>query len=284
VKSNSITVFSLICVLLQVGLRSQEPAVDPWHWLETLPKPWTLNEEEISNLLPEFSSRFPVFEDRLKAFALWRVGTPYEIFKLGEEVAPDPDPIIRLDVSDCTAHVLTTLAFVQSHSWEEARQNMITIHYKPDADGNRVPSYRTRWHYTSDRITANPYTVNITDTLLPADKLATVTLTLNRQADGKEFLDLDWSRTVTLRYIPSDQINEALLQKLPPVCGVAFVKESFFAKGIAIGHEGMILDRKDLVHASQSAGETVRVDFLKYYHADDGPRFSGIMVYRFIPF
>ncbi|SVD89957.1 uncharacterized protein METZ01_LOCUS442811, partial [marine metagenome] len=40
----------------------------------------------------------------MKAIARWRVNTPYEIFKLGEEVDPDPDPIIRLDVSDCTAH------------------------------------------------------------------------------------------------------------------------------------------------------------------------------------
>ena len=41
------------------------------------------------------------------------MGTPYGIFKLGEEIDPDPDPILRVDTSDCTVHVLTTLAFAK---------------------------------------------------------------------------------------------------------------------------------------------------------------------------
>jgi hypothetical protein len=67
--------------------------------------------------------------------------------QLGEEVEPDLDPIIRLDVSDLYCSCLTSLAFSQSKSWVEAREKLIDIHYK---DGK--PSYKTRWHYTSDRI------------------------------------------------------------------------------------------------------------------------------------
>lgn len=54
-------------------------------------KPWTLSDGQISRLLPEFQRRFPDFHQRLKALAIWRVGTPCEIFKLGEEVEPDLD-------------------------------------------------------------------------------------------------------------------------------------------------------------------------------------------------
>ena len=82
--------------------------------------------------LPEFHKRFPNFEERLKAFSLWRMGTPYELFKLGEEILPDTDPIIRLDVSDCTGHILTSLSFAQSKTWEEAHEKIIKIHYKVD--------------------------------------------------------------------------------------------------------------------------------------------------------
>jgi hypothetical protein len=253
-------------------------------WINTLPKPWQLTEEEISFLLPQFYEHYPNFEDRLKAFALWRVGTPYEIYKLGDEVEPDPDPLIRLDVSDCTGHVLTSLACVQAHSWEEARQNMIEIHYKADSVGRKVPSYLSRWHYTADRITANPYTVDITPEVVPKSELDSVIITLNRGEDGSEFLELGWSRKLTVHYIPSGQIDRELLKKLPAVCGVAFVRKSYFKMGLVIAHEGMIIDNKDLIHASQSAGRTVKLDFLKYYFQENGPLFDGIMVYRFVPF
>jgi|TARA_B100001105_G_C22389558_1_gene443684 hypothetical protein len=259
-----------LCFVLFTGVSNQN------NWIATLPKPWTLTAEQVSKILPQFYDQFPDFHVRLKAFALWQVGKPYEIFKLGEEVEPDPDPIIRLDVSDCTVHVLTSLAFTQSHSWMEARNNMITIHYK---DGQ--PNYKTRWHYTSDRIQENPYTVNITNDL--TEQLESVDITLNRKADGSEFLDLDWEKTTTLTFIPNDQIKKAFLSKLPNVCGVAFVKKSYFDMGIVIAHEGMIIDQKNIIHASAEYGETVNVDFMDYYFREDGPLFDGIMIYEFHP-
>ena len=247
-------------------------------WVETLPKPWTLTEDQISELLPQFHNHYPEFHDRLKAFALWQVGKPYEIFKLGEEIEPDPDPIIRLDVSDCTVHVLTSLAFSQSKSWIEARERMIDIHYK---DGK--PSYKSRWHYTSDRIQENPYTQNITNNVSNIDQLESVEITLNRKKDGSEFLDLGWEKLTLIQYIPNERINGGLLSKLPEICGVAFVKKAYFKMGIVIAHEGMIIDQKNLVHASSEYGETVNLDFMKYYFRENGPLFDGVMIYAFNP-
>lgn len=100
----------------------------------------------MGKILPEFHQRFPDFYDRLKAINIWRVGTPYGIFKLGEERDPDPDPILRIDTSDCTVHVLTSVAFSTSSSWTESREKMIDIHYKPDSRGQKTPTYKTRWH------------------------------------------------------------------------------------------------------------------------------------------
>ena len=265
-------------VLLSLGCQSQ---ADPDQWITTLPAPWTLSESEMSDILAQFQQRYPDFHGRLRAFAIWRVGTPYEIFQLGEEVEPDPDPILRYDVSDCTGHNLTSLAAAHSANWAETRARMIDIHYKPDAAGHRTPSYQSRWHYTLDRITANPYTVDITSELLPASRLKPVEITLNRKEDGSEFLELGWERTITTAYIPNDEINEELLSKLPRICGVCFVKPSYFKLGIVMGHEGMIIDGKEIIHASQSAGETVRLNFLDYYFPEEGPFFDGIMIYEF---
>ena len=243
-----------------------------------MPKPWTLNEEQVSEILPQFYQHYPNFHDRLKAFALWQVGKPYEVFKLGEEAEPDPDPIIRLDVSDCTVHVLTSLAFTQSTSWNEARKNMITIHYK-----DHKPSYKTRWHYTSDRIQENPYTVTITKELLEKDHLKKIDITLNHKEDGSEFLDLDWAKKTTVYFIPHEKINKELLSKFPDVCGVAFVKKAYFKMGIVVAHEGMVIDQKNLIHASSEYGETVNVDFMEYFFREEGPLFDGVMIYRFVP-
>ena len=106
--------------------------------------------------MPIFKERFPDFHERIKAINLWRVGTPYGIFKLGEEKEPDTDPILRIDTSDCTVHVLTTLAFAQSIDWNSSREAMIDIHYKVNDSGKKEPTFKSRWHYTSDRIFKPP--------------------------------------------------------------------------------------------------------------------------------
>ena len=148
---------------------------------------------------------------------------------MGEEKDPDPDPIIRLDVSDCTVHVLTSLAFAQSDSWDKAKDNMIRIHYK-----DHQPNFTTRWHFTSDRILSHPQTIDITKTLLPIENLKRANLTLNKKEIGGELLDLNWEREVETHYVPNTELNINLLNKLPGVCGAAFVKKSLFELGIIL--------------------------------------------------
>ena len=256
---------------------------ESFNWVETLSKPWSLSEKEISEILPQFQQKFPDFHDRLKAFALWQVGKPYELFCLGEETGEDKDPIFRLDVSDCTVHVLTSLASVQSLTWNEAKSNLIYIHYKPNEKGISIPTYKSRWHYTTDRIQDHPSTRNITLGLLPIDQLKTVTITLNKKTDGKAFLDLDWQKPTSIQYISSENLNSKVLQNLPNVAGVAFVRESYFKMGLVVAHEGMVIDQKNIIHASAEYGETVSMDFMEYYFREEGPLFDGVLFYSFHP-
>ena len=83
-------------------------------------------------ILEGLVKKYPNFHERLIALNFWRVGTPYGIFCLGEEKGFDKDPIIRIDTSDCTVHVLTSMAFAKGKSFDEARDAMISLHYKPD--------------------------------------------------------------------------------------------------------------------------------------------------------
>ncbi|MBC8346590.1 MAG: DUF1460 domain-containing protein, partial [Candidatus Marinimicrobia bacterium] len=145
------------------------------------------------------------------------------------------------------------------------------------------PSFKSRWHYTSDRIQENSFTQNITNELLNYAQLESVEITLNRKEDGSEFLDLDWEKSTTVQFIPNEHINEDLLSKLPEICGVAFVKKPNFKMGIVIAHEGMMIDSQYLVHASSEYGETMNIDFMEYYFRQEGPLFDGVMIYEFHP-
>ncbi len=88
-KINHSLALILFCVV-QFACESKE------EWINTLPKPWTISENDFSEILPKFHKKFPNFHDRLKAFSVWQIGTPYQMFCLGEEVEPDPDPILLI--------------------------------------------------------------------------------------------------------------------------------------------------------------------------------------------
>ena len=256
---------------------------DPFNWVDTIPDPWLLSETEFEFYLPQFHERFPNYHDRLKALNLWRVGTPYGLFCLGEESGIDTDPLLRADSSDCTVHVLTTLAFAESFTWQNARDAMVDIHYKMDENGEKKPTYISRWHYTSDRLLHHDRTVDITSSVAHENDLEKVEIELNKKQDGSEFLDLNWSSNETIKFIPTVKITENILLNLPAVSGVAFVKKSYFKMGIVIAHEGYLIDNTNLIHASSEHNKTVNVDFLSYLFNDGDPRFDGIMFYKINP-
>lgn len=256
---------------------------DPFKWVDTIPDPWLLSETEFEFYLPQFHERFPNYHDRMKALNLWRVGTPYGLFCLGEESGKDNDPLLRADSSDCTVHVLTTLAFAESFTWQNARDAMVDIHYKMDENGEKKPTYISRWHYTSDRLLHHDRTVDITSSVAHENDLEKVEIELNKKQDGSEFLDLNWSSNETIKFIPTVKITENILLNLPAVSGVAFVKKSYFKMGIVIAHEGYLIDQTNLIHASSEYNKTVNVDFLSYLFNDGDPRFDGIMFYKINP-
>ena len=221
-----------------------------YKWTESLPDPWTLSNEQLDLYLPRFHKMHTDYHDRLIALNLWRVGTPYGIFCLGEEQGIDPDPIIRFDTSDCTVHVLTTIALAESNSFQRAKEVMIKIHYKPDQYGTSTPTYRSRWHFTSDRLLNHPITVDITSKISSPNDLETISIELNKKENGSQFLDLGWTSVESIDYIPIEKLSDDMLSNLPSICGAAFVKKDFFKNGIVIAHEGYVVNGKDLIHAS----------------------------------
>lgn len=268
---------SILLFLFSLSITFSEDNLNSW--IKQIPKPWTLSQKNLDTHLRDFHRKFPNFYDRLIALNLWRIGTPYGIFCLGEEKGFDKDPIIRIDTSDCTVHVLTTLAFAESESFNEARGSMIKLHYKPDKNGKIEPTYKSRWHFTSDRLLNHPRTTDITSAICSSSDLETIEIELNRKENGKQFLDLGWTSKELINFIPLKRLNDQIMDKLPRVCGVAFVKKSYFKNGIVIAHEGYIINNKNLIHASSKEKMTVNVDFLSYLFNKGEDQFDGVMFY-----
>jgi hypothetical protein len=261
---------------------SCKQAPDRSKWIESLPKPHTLSEKEFEVFLPQFKLRFPEYQERLKAFNHWRIDTPYGLFCLGEETGIDKDPIIRNDSSDCTVHILTTLAFAESDNYLDARNIMKKIHYKKDENGLHIPTYKSRWHFTSDRILNNPKMLDITPRIVQRDSLEVLNIELNRKENGGEFLQLGWTSKIELKFLPIEVLSKKILKRLPEVCGIAFVKRSYFKLGIVIAHEGFLIDNFFLFHASSEFGKTVKIDLFEYIKTQEKFRFDGVMFYDLI--
>jgi len=214
---------------------------------------------ELDKLLPELQRRFPNHLKRLKAIAAMYRGAPYCTDPLKDEKT-DWFPYAK---TNCTMFVLYAAAFSNSRSYKEALLHMRNLHYK-----GKTVEFKNRYHFTTDRITdpANRYFSIITnqDVKSPAN-LKRLTIALNRKQDGSFFFSgrlENWSRKVTVSYIPRTGFHPEMLREIPEAVGIVFVKQSNWEKGIIAGHEGLLIDG-DLYHCTSSTGVCVIKDFLK---------------------
>jgi hypothetical protein len=259
---------------------SEEDLGDLSSWMAG-PPIHPMSDAELDQLLRQLDQANIPPLDRLRILALRRVGTPYERDCLGEEAGEDPDPLFRVDSTDCTVFILTQAALAHASSVTEARRNMEKANYR-EVNGANPTTYSNRLHFTIDRIHASPYFRDITRDVAGDTFLKDATVLLNRKADGSPLLPIPWEREVTVSYVPAEKIDSMLLDRLPPIAGAALIKEKHFAIGVVTAHEGMILDGRDFVHGSSTAGEVVRVPFLDYLFPDgDEPLFDGVVFYEF---
>jgi hypothetical protein len=241
---------------------------------------WLLSREAIDARLAAWHDDLPDVASRVRANVLARLGTPYRNGCLGEAALPDTEPVFRLDESDCTVLVLTAAALAHARTLDEAESNMAVANYRAEGEARPI-RYENRLHFTEDRLDASPYFRDVTSRVVPESLLAEVTLTLNEKSDGGRLLPIEWTRKMTLRYLPSTRATAGLLANVPPVCGVALVRKSTFPIGLAIAHEGVLLDGRSFVHASSESKEVVRVPFLEYLRKGEGFRFDGLVFYEF---
>jgi len=250
-----------------------------WQWVDEQKKLYELSPSEINPILEELWERFPNKSERLKALSILRLDTPYQLGPLGEESGRDKDPVFRLGVTDCTAFVLTNVALLHSQSLEEAKEMMKFVNYQPP---NFEISFENRLHFTTDRNMVSPYFKAITGESLYGCKLETVSVILNKiKPDGKRLIDIDWEKEMEIQYIPNQCLSEEFFSNLPQVLGIAFLKEGDEKIGLNDRHEGSLIDRKFLFHASPVQNKIVAENFFEYYFENGQfPKFDGIIFFE----
>ncbi len=244
-----------------------------------------LEPAALDSLLLALHTATPRFADRVRALALGRLDTPYVLGPLGEGSPEDKDPVFRVDQVDCTVLVLTTVAMAAAKSTAESERWMGPANYRRQGDTYPV-RYANRLHFTEDRLSTSPLFADLTREVARPDEIREVELVLNRRANGQPLLPIDWQRAATLAYVPAADLGQ-VIARAPDLCGLAFVRESFRDRGLLVAHEGFLLDRRCLLHASSEAGRAVLVDLLDYLFRADDPdparagqaRFDGAIVY-----
>jgi len=271
---------------------TEESVETDWQWVNKQKRLYELSSTEINSILKDLQLRFPEKAERLKALAVLRIGTPYQLGRLGEESGRDKDPIFRLDVTDCTGFVLTNAALLHSQTIDEAKEMMKYLDYQPDSDPPANAwsvgdwragiTFENRLHFTTDRNMTSPYFQDITERVAGPEKIKEKTVILNKiKSDGKRLIDIDWEKEIVLKYIPNEYITKELFQNLPKAIGIAFVKEGDEKIGLDVRHEGFLFDGQFLFHATPTEGKVVEVDFFEYYFGKEGnPRFDGLIFFE----
>ena len=185
------------------------------------------------------------------------LGKPYLNDPLGENIAPDSDPLIRFDAFDCTTFVETVLA-------NDDVQKLNKIRYK---DGNI--DFRNRNHFIESEWIPNNSDL-VENVSAKYGKTAIRTVKINRAAWMWRIHHISDStpiKTVNLEYIPYKNLEQFKVKKPLIVLFVLSGTPKIMKKtgtDLAVHHMGFLLPNGILRHASSSRGGVVDIKFDEY--------------------
>lgn len=184
------------------------------------------------------------------------LGAPYIDNPLGEEVAPDTDPLIRFDAFDCMTFVETVLADGDVNKLNKIRY----------ADG--IPNILNRNHFIeTDWLENNSNLVE--NVSVRYGKTARRHTKIDKKKWFKTVHNIDTDfvpSDIDLEYIPYTNAHNIQITK-PMI--VLFVIDSAYIRNkigtdLAVRHMGFLLPDGRLRHASRRAKRVVDIDFDKY--------------------
>jgi hypothetical protein len=216
--------------------------------------------EELDHIIRE-SSKIKAVDTRIAFLSRQFLGMDYiESTLIGDINTPEVF-VINLKGVDCFTFIDYIEAMRLSDSFSEFKNNLKKIRYK----SGRV-TFKNRNHFFTDWIEFNSDFVNDVTDEISNKKFIRVIKTLNEKENGIYFLPgiKPFQRQIT--YIPSDRIDEPIINKLRTGDYIGVYSK---IKGLDVSHVGIIIKDNDKVylrHASSSAKnrKVVDKDFMQY--------------------
>ena len=182
------------------------------------------------------------------------LGTKYKFNPLGEEKAPDKDPLIRFDAFDCATFVETSLA-------NGNVKKLSKIRYK-----NNEINFISRNHFIEIDWLKNNDFENVSG--LYGDTLSRKVV-IDKKSWFKKVHNIDTNfekQTVNIEYIPYKNLSKIDVQS--PLI-VLFIHDGNGVRekigtDLAVVHMGFLLPGNILRHASREYGRVMDVDFEEY--------------------
>lgn len=195
------------------------------------------------------------------------LGNPYQESTLIGSVRIEEELVLNLGGLDCFTFIDYVEAMRLSSSFSEIKHNLAQVRYK-----NGIVSYRTRNHFFTDWAAHRSAFVRDATTEISNGRAKNMQKTLNRRNDGTYFLDgvAPVGRTIT--YIPTDEIDTPMLEKLRTGDYLGIYAG---LPGLDVSHVGIIIRSGAslfLRHASPSSGlgKVVDQDFMQYIKGKPG--------------
>ena len=185
------------------------------------------------------------------------LGAKYIRDPLGEEKAPDKDPLIRTDAFDCTTFVETVMAGGDVSNLNQIRYKDGEIDFM-----NRNHFIETDWLKNNSN--------RVENVSAQYGKTATRRLTIDKAKWLKKVHKIDAEiapEFVTLEYVPYKNLSLPNNTETMLVLFISANSNSVDTIGteLAVTHMGLLLPGgKTLRHASSAAGHVVDADFMKY--------------------
>jgi hypothetical protein len=178
--------------------------------------------------------------------------------------------VINLEGVDCFTFIDHIEAMRISGSFSEFRENLKKIRYR---SGKIV--YENRNHFFTDWIEYNSDLIDDITARLSKGKSAQVKKILNQKDDGTCFLSGVSFRERQIVYIPSGNVDDAVINGLKTGDYIGIYSEK---QGLDVSHIGIVIkDASDVFfrHASTKSMKVVDEDFRKYISG-----IPGIIVLR----
>jgi hypothetical protein len=148
--------------------------------------------------------------------------------------------VINLEGIDCFTYIDYIEAMRLSGSFSEFKKNLKKVRYRAGE-----VAFKNRNHFFTDWREFNSEFVDDATEQIGAQKTKSITKILNQKEDGTYFLEGIYPREREIKYIPSDAIDDSVMDKMKTGDYAGIYSE---IRGLDISHVGIIIKDRESIY------------------------------------